>query len=47
MSDRTFTLEEAQSLLPVLESLLRSAIAGKKVMEKWRPSNRRLAIGYF
>ena len=34
MSDRTFTLEEAQSLLPVLESLLRAAIAGKKVMEE-------------
>ena len=30
MSDRTFTLAEAQSLLPVLESLLRTAIAGKK-----------------
>src|SRR5580698_2008530 len=34
MSDRTFTLEEAHSLLPVLESLLRAAIAGKKVMEE-------------
>jgi hypothetical protein len=34
MSDRTFTLDEAQSLLPVLESLLRTAIAGKKVMEE-------------
>jgi hypothetical protein len=34
MSDRTFTLEEAQSLLPVLESLLRSAIAGKQVMDE-------------
>jgi len=33
MSDRTFTLDEALSLLPVLESLLRTAIAGKKVME--------------
>jgi hypothetical protein len=33
MSDRTFTLDEAQSLLPVLESLLRTAIAGKKIME--------------
>ena len=33
MSSRTFTLEEAQSLLPVLESLLRTAIAGKKLME--------------
>jgi len=33
MSDRTFTLDESQSLLPVLESLLRTAIAGKKLME--------------
>src|ERR1700683_3820511 len=34
MSDRTFTLDQAQSLLPVLESLLRAAIGGKKVMEE-------------
>jgi hypothetical protein len=34
MPDRTFTLDEAQSLLPVLESLLRTAISGKKVMEE-------------
>ncbi len=33
MSDRTFTLEEAKSLLPVLESLLRRAIAGKSTVE--------------
>jgi hypothetical protein len=33
MSDRTFTLDEAQTLLPILESLLRAAIAGKKLME--------------
>jgi hypothetical protein len=33
MSDRTFTLDEAQSLLPVLESLLRSAIESKKLIE--------------
>ena len=33
MSDRTFTLDEALTLLPVLESLLRAAIGGKKVME--------------
>jgi hypothetical protein len=32
MSDRTFTLDEAQSLLPVLGSLLRTAIDGKKLM---------------
>jgi hypothetical protein len=34
MSDRTFTLNEAHSLLPVLESLLRTAMAGKKVIEE-------------
>ena len=34
MSDRTFTLDEAQSLLPVLESLLRTAIAGKALIEQ-------------
>jgi hypothetical protein len=33
MADRRFTLEEAQSLLPVLESLLRTAIDGKKLIE--------------
>jgi hypothetical protein len=33
MADRSFTLEEAQSLLPVLESLLRTAIEGKKLIE--------------
>ena len=33
MSDRTFTFEEAQSLLPVLESLLRTSIDGKKLIE--------------
>jgi hypothetical protein len=34
MAERTFTLEEAQALLPVLESLLRTAIASKKTMEE-------------
>jgi hypothetical protein len=34
MSDRTFTLDEAQTLLPVLESLLRTAIDSKKLMEE-------------
>jgi hypothetical protein len=33
MSDRTFTLDEAQALLPVLESLLRAAIDSKKLIE--------------
>lgn len=31
---KTFTLEEAQSLLPVLEALLRRALEGKKDAEK-------------
>ena len=30
---RTFTLDEAQDLLPVLESLLRTSIDGKKLIE--------------
>ncbi len=30
MSERTFTLEEAHDLLPILESLLRTAIQSKK-----------------
>src|SRR5246127_4527416 len=34
MSERTFTLDEAQSLLPVLESLLRTAIAAKKTVDQ-------------
>jgi hypothetical protein len=33
MADRAFTLEEAESLLPVLESLLRTAIDGRKLIE--------------
>jgi hypothetical protein len=34
MADRTFTLEEAQSLLPVLESLLRTVMAAKKLLDE-------------
>jgi hypothetical protein len=34
MSERTFTLEEAQALLAVLESLLRTAIDGKRLIEQ-------------
>ena len=30
MAERTFTLDEAQTLVPVLESLLKTAIEGKK-----------------
>jgi hypothetical protein len=35
MAERTFTLDEAKSLLPVLESLLRNAIIGMKFVEKF------------
>jgi hypothetical protein len=34
MSIRTFTLPEAQTLLPVLESLLKTAISSKKLVEE-------------
>jgi hypothetical protein len=33
MSDRSFTLQEAETLLPILESLLRAATDGKKLIE--------------
>src|SRR6201988_3004961 len=33
MSTRTFTLQDAQMLLPTLESLLRTAISSKKLIE--------------
>ena len=33
MADRTFTLEEAQGLLPVLESLLPRALDSKRLLE--------------
>jgi len=33
MASRTFTLQDAQILLPTLESLLRTAINGKKLIE--------------
>ena len=34
MAQRTFTLHDAQLLLPVLKSLLKQAIDGKKLIEK-------------
>ncbi|HWR16649.1 MAG TPA: DUF2203 domain-containing protein [Terriglobales bacterium] len=34
MANRTFTLKEAQELLPVLESLIRRAAEGKRRMEE-------------
>jgi hypothetical protein len=33
MSEKTFTLEEAQSMLPALAGLVRTAIDGKKIMD--------------
>jgi len=33
MADRTFTLDEAQTLLPILESLLKRGIQGKQLIE--------------
>jgi hypothetical protein len=34
MAERTFTLAEAQALVPVLESLLRRAMEGKKIIQE-------------
>lgn len=42
MSDRTFTLDEAHSLLPILESLLRSAISAKKTVEDFEAEHQEL-----
>jgi len=47
MSDRTFTLNEAQLLLPVLESLLRTAIAAKKKIEEFEAEQQALAHRVF
>lgn len=47
MSDRTFTLDEAQALLPVLESLLRTAINAKKLMEEVEAEQQALAHRIF
>jgi len=47
MPGRTFTLEEAQSLLPVLESLLRAAISAKKLMEEVEAEQQALAHRVF
>jgi len=47
MSDRTFTLDEAQSLLPVLESLLRTAMAAKKLIEQVESEQQALAHRVF
>lgn len=47
MSERTFTLEEAQTLLPVLESLLRTALDGKKLIETTEAETQELAHRIF
>jgi len=47
VADRTFTLDEAHSLLPVLESLLRTAISGKKVMEEVQAEQQELSHRIF
>ena len=47
MPDRTFTLDEAQSLLPVLESLLRTAIDAKKIVEEFEAEQQALAQRVF
>jgi hypothetical protein len=47
MSDRTFTLDEAHSLLPVLESLLRTAINAKKLIEETEAQQQALAHHIF
>ena len=47
MADRTFTLDEALSLMPVLESLLRTAINSKKIMEEVEAEMQALAHRIF
>ncbi len=47
MAERTFNLDEAQSLLPVLESLLRTAIAAKKAIEEFEAEQQALAHRVF
>lgn len=42
MSERTFTLDESLSLLPILESLLRSAISAKKTIEEFEVEQQEL-----
>jgi hypothetical protein len=47
MSDRTFTFDEAQQLLPVLESLLRTAIEAKKLIEEFENEQQALTHRIF
>jgi hypothetical protein len=47
MSDRTFTLDEAQSLLSILESLLCTAISSKKLIDEIEAEQHALAQRIF
>lgn len=47
MSDRTFTLDEARALLPILESLLRAAIQAKKAIEDFEAGQQALVHRIF
>jgi hypothetical protein len=47
MSERTFTLQEAQTLLPVLESLLRRAIEAKQTIEAVQAEMQQLSHAIF
>lgn len=47
MGNRTFTLQEAQVLLPVLESLLKSAVAARQTVEQAEEERRQLAHRIF
>ena len=44
---KTFTLDEANALLPVLESLLRAAIASKQELEQFQLERQQLAHRVF
>jgi len=41
MSEKTFTLDEAQSMLPALAGLVRTAIDGKKIIDDVDTNSRR------
>lgn len=47
MSLRTFSLDEAHSLLPVLESLLRAAVSAKNLMDEIEAEQQALAHRIF
>ena len=47
MAERTFTLQEAQALLPVLESLLKTAMEAKTIVEQVQAEMNRLSNRIF